>query len=56
MYKPGHIVPVSGQYTVVNIATLKSVGREVTVVKGEPFPPLPSGCGFLLADKTKHKR
>ncbi|MCH7651987.1 MAG: YjzC family protein [Nitrospinae bacterium] len=50
-FKPGETVPRSGQY--------KNTGtkREVTAVKGEPFPPTPdSGQEYVLVDKTKHKR
>ena len=55
IYRPGQIVPRSGQYAVVNPQGY-SIGREVTVVKGEPFPPVPSGYGFKLVDPTKHWR
>ena len=37
IYRPGEIVPVSGQYDVVSsIGTYQ--GRQVTCVKGEPIP------------------
>ena len=53
--KPGEIAPVSGQYEVVGPRGGKT-GREVTVVRGEPFPPTPKpGQTFVLVDKTKHK-
>lgn len=56
IYKPGQIVPVSGQYAVVN-AYGRRVGREVTCVRGERFPPLRVGeHGFVLADATRHLR
>ena len=49
--KPGQKAPVSGQYK--NIKT----GYEVTATKGEPLPPTPKkGQGYILVDKTKHKR
>lgn len=50
-YKPGEIAEVSGQYK--NIKT----EREVTVTKGEPFPPTPKkNQGYILIDPTKHKK
>ena len=49
-YKPGEKVPRSGQYK--NTRTK----REITAVKGEPFPPTPgAGQKYVLVDKTKHK-
>lgn len=54
-YKPGQKAPVSGQYGVVGPKGGKT-GTEVTVTKGETFPPTPKpGQGFVLVDKTKHK-
>jgi hypothetical protein len=56
IHRPGETVPVSGQYKVVTI-TGASVGREVTCVKGEPFPPTRAGTneyGYVLADATSH--
>ena len=54
IYKPGQKVPVSGQYAAVNYAGLR-VGREVTCVRGEVFPPTRSGDrGYVLADRTRH--
>ena len=46
-YKPGQRVPVSGQYT-------DSLGRQVTCVKGEPFPPthMPNHT-WKLTDRTR---
>jgi len=38
--KPGEKAPATGQYCVVGPRGGK-VGREVTVVKGEPMPPTP---------------
>ena len=50
-FKPGEKAPVSGQY--INIYTK----TEVTVVKGEPFPPTPrKDQRYILVDKTKHRR
>jgi len=50
-YKPGEKADISGQYK--NIKT----EREVTVTKGEPFPPTPEkGQKFILVDRTKHKK
>lgn len=49
-YRPGDIVPVSGQYQ--NTTT----GFEVTLVRGEKFPPTPAqGQMYVLVDKTRHK-
>ncbi len=54
-YKPGQTVPVSGQYKVTGPRG-GDRGREVTSVKGEPFPPTQkSGERYVIADKTKHK-
>ncbi len=50
-FKPGEKTDFSGQYK--NIKT----GREVTVTKGEPFPPTPEkGQKYILVDRTKHKK
>jgi len=50
-FKPGETAEVSGQYK--NIKTRK----EVTVTKGEPFPPTPNKRQrYMLVDRTKHKR
>ena len=49
--KPGEIAEVSGQYK--NIQT----GKEVTVTRGEPFPPTPKKRQrYILVDRTKHKK
>ena len=49
--KPGEIAEISGQYK--NIQT----GKEVTVTRGEPFPPTPKKRQrYILADRTKHKK
>jgi hypothetical protein len=54
IYRPGEIVPVSGQYGAVNIIGA-FVGREVTCVRGEPFPPTRTGeAGYVLRDRTIH--
>jgi hypothetical protein len=56
VYRSGEIVPFSGQYAVVD-ANYRRIGREVTCVKGEVFPPTPaSGYGYVLVDKTQHAR
>lgn len=53
-HKPGQIVPKSGQYPVVGPKG-GDTGKEVTVVKGEPFPPTPKpGMGYGQPDLTKH--
>lgn len=54
-YCPGEIVEESGIYPVVN-AEGQYQGYEVTVVKGEPFPPtLESGWGFGTPRLAEHK-
>jgi len=54
VHKPGEICQISGQYRVVDLATGRPIGQEVTVVRGEPFPPTPrSGLGYELADATR---
>jgi hypothetical protein len=56
VYRPGQTVPVSGQYGAVNYSGTY-VGREVTCVKGEPFPPTRVGeAGYKLRDTTTHRR
>jgi hypothetical protein len=56
IYRPGDIVPVSGQYAVVN-SSGQYAGREVTCVRGEPFPPTrtPAEYGYVLRDATIHR-
>jgi hypothetical protein len=55
-HKPGEKAPASGQYPLVGPRG-GDQGREVTVVKNEPFPPTPKpGRGYGTPDKTKHKR
>ena len=55
-YKPGETVPASGQYEVLGPRGGRT-DREVTVVKGEPFPPTPEpGQRFGNPDLTKHKK
>lgn len=50
LFSPGEKVTVSGQY--LNTST----GFEVTLTKGEKFPPTPaSNQKYKLSDKTKHK-
>ena len=55
VYRPGRRVPTSGQYAVVD-RFVHRVGREVTCVRGEPFPPLRSAreAGYVLSDATRH--
>ena len=53
--KSGEKAKTSGQYGIVGPRGGKT-GKEVTVVKGEPFPQTPKpGQTFILVDKTKHK-
>lgn len=55
IYRPGQTVPKSGQYQIIGPRG-GHTGSEVTVVKGEPFPPTPkAGMGFGRPDYTKHK-
>ena len=54
-YKPGQKAPRSGQYNVVGPKGGKT-NKEVTVVKGEPFPPsTKKGSTYILSDPTKNK-
>ena len=56
IYKPGEHVPISGQYGAVT-ASGTYVGREVTCVEGEVFPPTRAGeAGYVLRDTTVHRR
>jgi hypothetical protein len=53
--KPGQKVEISGQYEIIGPKG-GITGKEVTVVKGEPFPPTPKpGQTYVIVDKTKHK-
>lgn len=55
LHKSGQTAPESGQYPVVGTKG-GDKGYEVTVTKGEPFPPVPEkGWGFGSPDLTKHK-
>jgi len=52
-HKPGEIAKVSGQYPMVGPKG-GDTGQEVTVVKGEPFPPTPKPhMGYGKPDKTR---
>ena len=54
IYRPGQIVPTSGQYGAVDYLG-QFLGREVTCVRGEVFPPTRAGeAGFVLRDQTLH--
>lgn len=54
-FKPGEKAPKSGQYGIVGPRGGK-IGKERTVVKGEPLPPTPkAGQKFTLDDPTKNK-
>ena len=54
VYKPGNIVPQSGQYQVYG--PRGGWHGEVTVVKGEPFPPTQKPNRYYgKPDLTKHK-
>lgn len=53
-YRPGQKVPQSGQYE--QLGPKGGVIKEVTGVKGEPFPPTPRpGGSYKLTDPTKNK-
>jgi hypothetical protein len=53
-FKPGETAKRSGQYE--QVGPRGGHGKEVTVVKGEPFPPTPSpGSTYKLVDATKNK-
>ncbi|MDZ8095793.1 MAG: hypothetical protein RMZ42_28190 [Nostoc sp. DedQUE05] len=55
-YHPGQLAQVSGQYAVIDTLG-RNTGYEVTVVRGEPFPPTSApGYTFVLVDATKHRR
>ncbi len=54
-FKPGQTAPRSGQYAVVGPRG-GDLNREVTVTRGEPFPPTQKpGQRYDLVDPTKHK-
>ncbi len=51
-FKPGQLAKTSGQYAVIGADGSKTA-REVTVAKGEPFPPARgAGQTYKLIDKT----
>lgn len=52
-YRPGEIALKSGQYPQLGPRGGET-GQEVTVTKGEPFPPTPKpGMGYGKPDLTK---
>lgn len=54
--KPGNETPVSGQYGVVGPRG-GNTNVEITAVEGKPLPPTPkSGMGYVLVDRTKHRK
>jgi len=54
VFKPGDIVPVSGQYEIYWLNGTRT-HSERTCVKGEHFPPTPfAGQGYVLVDPTRH--
>jgi hypothetical protein len=58
IYRPGQIVPKSGQYGVCDRSGYY-LGREATCTRGEPFPPVRAGTreyGWRLSDVTIHYR
>ncbi len=53
--KPGTPAPCSGQFGIIGPRG-GDIGKERTVVKGEPLPPTPrSGQSYVIADRTKNK-
>jgi hypothetical protein len=52
-YRPGHTVPVSGVYKVVDIFRV-GVGREITCEEGDAFPPTAytDEYGFVLVRES----
>jgi hypothetical protein len=55
-HKSGEKAPDSGQYGIVGPRG-GNTGEERTIVKGEPFPPTPKpNQGYIITDKTKHKK
>ena len=53
--RPGQIAEISGQYGLRG-ARGADLGRESTIVSGEPAPPTPKkGQSWKLTDRTKHK-
>ncbi len=56
IYRPGQIVPVSGQYGVVDVYG-SYLGRQITSVRGEKFPPTHTARehGYVLQDTTVHR-
>lgn len=55
IYEPGEIVPVSGQYGIVNRYG-QYLGAEITCVQGHRFPPtrVAGAHGYVLRDRTVH--
>jgi hypothetical protein len=54
IYKPGGMVPQSGQVEIVGPRGGKT-GEERTVTQGERFPPTPKkGQGYIMVDPTRH--
>jgi hypothetical protein len=55
IYRPGQTVPTSGIYNVVN-SYGSYMGRQVTCVKNEPFPPTQNvgEYGYTLYQATQH--
>ena len=52
IYRPGQTVPVSGIYAEVDRYGIQ-VGRNVTCVRNEPFPPTrKGGDGYILIQVT----
>ena len=53
-FRPGEVAPASGQYQVIGPNGHRK--GEVTVVKGEPFPPQQErGCTYELVDPSDNK-
>jgi hypothetical protein len=58
IYRPGQIVPTSGQYNVVDMFG-RYCGRQITAIRGNVFPPVRPRTvehGYVLVDVTVHVR
>jgi len=57
LFKPGEIVPDSGQAEIRGPRGGETRYGERTVTKGEPFPPTPEpGLTYKIVDQTKHRK
>ena len=56
LFKTGDKAPVSGQYEIVGPRGGERKGLEITMIKGNRFPPVENNCRYKLVDTTKHKK